>query len=55
VCLMEVRQSTTYLPLRDGTRLAVHLWLPTQDDALVPSPAILEYLPYWQSVWTAQR
>lgn len=55
--MFKVSQKTQYIPLSDGVRLACHLWLPADPGAgsVVPSPAILEYLPYWGSVWTAGR
>lgn len=34
-----------WIPLKDGTRLAMRLWLP-EDAERVPVPAVLEYLPY---------
>jgi uncharacterized protein len=34
-----------WIPLADGVRLAVRLWLP-EDAAQKPVPALLEYLPY---------
>lgn len=34
-----------WIPLRDGNRLAMRLWLP-EDAERVPVPAVLEYLPY---------
>ena len=34
----------TFIPLRDGTRLAARIWLPRDAD-VNPVPAILEYLP----------
>ncbi len=37
-------EETVWIPLRDGCRLAARLWLP--DDATLPAPAVLEYLPY---------
>ncbi len=40
------------IPLADGRRLAARLWLPARD---VPSPAILEYLPYRKRDGTAAR
>ncbi len=44
----------TWIPLRDGTRLAARLWLP--DDAeRTPVPALLEYLPYRKRDGTAER
>jgi uncharacterized protein len=47
-----------WIPLKDGTRLAVRLWLP-EDAERVPVPAVLEYLPYrkrdgtrsWDQPW----
>ena len=43
-----------WIPLADGTRLAVRLWLP--DDAEGhPVPALLEYLPYRKRDGTAER
>jgi len=35
----------TWIPMRDGTRLAARIWLPA-DAEREPVPAILEYLPY---------
>lgn len=44
----------TFIPLKDGTRLAARLWLP--DDAeRNPVPAILEYLPYRKRDGTYER
>ncbi|MFK7893409.1 MAG: CocE/NonD family hydrolase [Granulosicoccus sp.] len=44
----------TWIPLPDGTRLAVRIWLP--DDAeQYPVPAILEYLPYRKRDGTVAR
>ncbi len=34
-----------FIPLRDGTKLAARMWLPT-DAEKSPVPALLEYLPY---------
>ena len=42
------------IPLRDGTRLAARIWLPT-DAAQNPVPAILEYLPYRKRTGTYDR
>ena len=47
-----------WIPLKDGTRLAVRLWLP-EDAERAPVPAVLEYLPYrkrdgtrsWDQSW----
>ena len=41
-----------WIPLADGTRLAARVWRPV---APTPVPAILEYLPYRLSDWTAPR
>lgn len=43
-----------FFTLRDGTRLAARIWLPTDADAN-PVPAILEYLPYRKNDRTALR
>jgi putative CocE/NonD family hydrolase len=40
------------IPLPDGTRLAARVWRPVDSG---PVPAILEYLPYRLSDWTAPR
>ncbi len=42
------------IPLRDGTRLAARIWLPT-DASRNPIPAILEYLPYRKRTGTYDR
>jgi len=42
------------IPLKDGTRLAVRLWLP-DDAARAPVPALLEYLPYRKRDGTRER
>jgi len=34
-----------FIPLADGTQLAVRAWLPT-NAVESPAPAILEYIPY---------
>ncbi|KZM35719.1 CocE/NonD family hydrolase [Oerskovia enterophila] len=41
-----------WIPLADGTRLAARVWRPVDP---TPVPAILEYLPYRLSDWTAPR
>ncbi|WP_413752959.1 CocE/NonD family hydrolase [Streptomyces sp. R-74717] len=41
-----------YIPLPDGTRLYARIWRPITDE---PVPALLEYLPYRLSDWTAPR
>ena len=35
----------TFAPMRDGTRLAVQLWMPS-DPGRLPAPVVLEYIPY---------
>ncbi|MFI0980121.1 CocE/NonD family hydrolase [Streptomyces sp. NPDC021093] len=40
------------IPVKDGTRLYARIWRPVTDG---PVPAILEYLPYRLSDWTAPR
>jgi uncharacterized protein len=44
----------TWIPLRDGTRLAARIWLP-KDTSQFPVPAVLEYLPYRKDDGTAIR
>ena len=46
-----VREDTT-VPLPDGTALYARIWRPVTDQ---PVPALLEYLPYRLSDWTAPR
>ncbi|MER6105338.1 CocE/NonD family hydrolase [Streptomyces sp. NPDC001832] len=41
-----------YIPLPDGTRLYARIWRPVTEE---PVPALLEYLPYRLSDWTAPR
>ncbi|WP_327422425.1 CocE/NonD family hydrolase [Streptomyces sp. NBC_01230] len=41
-----------WIPLPDGTRLHARTWRPITDE---PVPALLEYLPYRLSDWTAPR
>jgi len=41
-----VRQQNTWIPMSDGVRLAVTLYLPTGAKAAERYPALLEYLPY---------
>ena len=48
------RLDPVWIPLKDGTRLAARVWLPTDAD-VNPVPAILEYLPYRRRDFTAQR
>ncbi len=44
----------TWIPLRDGTRLAARIWLP-EDAEAHPVPALLEYLPYRKDDGTVIR
>ncbi|HEY6717933.1 MAG TPA: CocE/NonD family hydrolase [Reyranella sp.] len=44
----------TTIPLKDGTTLAVRIWLP-EDAEQDPVPAILEYLPYRKRDGTYER
>ncbi len=44
----------TWIPARDGTRLAARIWLP-EDAEAEPVPAILEAIPYRKSDWSATR
>ncbi|MFF4347782.1 CocE/NonD family hydrolase [Streptomyces sp. NPDC001530] len=41
-----------WIPLLDGTRLYARVWRPLTDE---PVPALLEYLPYRLTDWTASR
>jgi uncharacterized protein len=43
-----------FITLKDGTRLAARMWLPT-DAAKKPVPALLEYLPYRKRDGTTTR
>lgn len=57
---MHIRTSFPYetthddirIPLPDGTRLYARVWRPLTDE---PVPALLEYLPYRLTDWTAPR
>ncbi|WP_037604510.1 CocE/NonD family hydrolase [Streptacidiphilus rugosus] len=42
----------TWIPLPDGVRLHARIWRPVTDE---PVPALLEYLPYRLTDWTAPR
>ncbi len=44
----------TWIPMRDGTRLSAHLWMPTTAPQK-PVPAILEYIPYRHRDFTRER
>ena len=43
-----------WIPLKDGTRLAARMWLPTCADQ-TPVPAVLEYIPYRKRDGTRMR
>ncbi|MEN8653971.1 CocE/NonD family hydrolase [Streptomyces sp. 21So2-11] len=45
-------QEDVRIPLPDGTRLYARIWRPVTEE---PVPALLEYLPYRLSDWTAPR
>ncbi|MFJ2112287.1 CocE/NonD family hydrolase [Streptomyces sp. NPDC087850] len=48
----ETAHSDIRIPLSDGTRLYARIWRPVTDE---PVPALLEYLPYRLTDWTAPR
>lgn len=48
----ETRREDIRIPLPDGTRLYARVWRPETDE---PVPALLEYLPYRLTDWTAPR
>ncbi len=48
----EVRHA--WIPMADGVRLHARIWIPV-DAGQQPVPALLEYLPYRKSDWTAVR
>lgn len=48
----ETTHEDVRIPLPDGTRLYARIWRPVTDE---PVPALLEYLPYRLSDWTAPR
>ncbi|MBD0745687.1 CocE/NonD family hydrolase [Streptomyces sp. CBMA152] len=48
----ETRREDIRIPLADGTRLYARVWRPETDE---PVPALLEYLPYRLTDWTAPR
>ncbi|MBB3192380.1 CocE/NonD family hydrolase [Halomonas cerina] len=50
----QVQEEETWIPMADGTRLAVRIWRPVDAEAH-PVPAILEYLPYRKRDLTAER
>ncbi|WP_369248472.1 CocE/NonD family hydrolase [Streptomyces sp. R41] len=48
----ETTHEDIWIPLPDGTRLYARVWRPLTDE---PVPALLEYLPYRLTDWTAPR
>jgi putative CocE/NonD family hydrolase len=48
----ETTHEDVLIPLPDGTRLYARVWRPLTDE---PVPALLEYLPYRLTDWTAPR
>ena len=48
----DVAQEDVRIPLEDGTRLYARIWRPVTEE---PVPALLEYLPYRLTDWTAPR
>ncbi|WP_328537269.1 CocE/NonD family hydrolase [Streptomyces sp. NBC_00344] len=48
----ETRREDVWIPLTDGTQLYARIWRPLTDE---PVPALLEYLPYRLSDWTAPQ
>lgn len=48
----ETTHEDVLIPLPDGTRLYARIWRPLTDE---PVPALLEYLPYRLTDWTAPR
>ncbi|MFE3142309.1 CocE/NonD family hydrolase [Streptomyces scopuliridis] len=48
----ETTHTDVRIPLSDGTRLYARVWRPLTEE---PVPALLEYLPYRLSDWTAPR
>jgi putative CocE/NonD family hydrolase len=45
----------SWIPMKDGTRLAVNLYMPEGAKPADKFPAILEYLPYRKDDWTLER
>jgi uncharacterized protein len=45
----------SWIPMRDGVRLAVNLYMPVGAKPADKFPAILEYLPYRKDDWTLER
>jgi uncharacterized protein len=45
----DIRPRALYIPMRDGTRIAVDVWLPESLPAQVKMPAILRATRYWRA------
>ena len=50
-----MKKVQTWIPMKDGVRLAVNLYMPEGAKPGEKFPAILEYLPYRKDDWTLQR
>lgn len=50
-----IRVEQAWIPMPDGVRLAVNLFLPEGATQTEKFPVILEYLPYRKDDWSAQR
>ena len=50
-----MKKVQTTIPMKDGVRLAVNLYMPEGAKAADKFPAILEYLPYRKDDWTLSR
>ena len=50
-----VRIEQAWIPMSDGVRLSVNLFMPEGAKPSEKFPAILEYLPYRKDDWSAQR
>jgi predicted acyl esterase len=50
-----IRMEKAWIPMRDGVRLAVTLYMPKGARAVEKFPAVLEYQPYRKDDGTAQR
>ena|SRR6516165_5542850 len=53
--LYAVRIARAWIPMKDGVRLAVNLFLPVGAKPEETFPALLEYLPYRKDDWSKQR
>lgn len=49
---MQIRETHAWIRMSDGCRLGARIWLPVAATRH-PVPAVLEYLPYRKSDWTA--